>query len=115
MLLVSISMTVIIGKIVNKSNTEQIQKSIITETEKKADDVEIQLSGMVYSAETLAGNLGGVWPIPEKYRRTAAEQIVRALIKNSTLDSAWGYWLPGMFDFRDAEKIDVDNNPTGQK
>ncbi len=114
MLLVSISMTVIIGKIVNKSNTEQIQKSIITETEKKADDVEIQLSGMVYSAETLAGNLGGVWPIPEKYRRTAAEQIVRALIKNSTLDSAWGYWLPGMFDFRDAEKIDVDNNPTGQ-
>jgi len=114
MLLVSIFMTVIIGRTVLKTNKESIQKSIITLTEKKATDMEMQIMNNVYTAESLSSFLGGSWAIPEKYRRSSIEQEVRAMVKSSSISSAWAYYMPGWFDNLDSKKIDVDNNPTGQ-
>ena len=114
MLVISVLMTVIFGRTVSKSNTEQIEKSIVSLTESKADAIEMQLKEMVSSAETLSSMVGGAWAIPEKFRRSAIEQQVRAFVKNTSIDSAWAYWLPKMFDTLDEKKIDEDNNPTGQ-
>lgn len=114
MLIISVVMTILIGRTVYKMNTEQIQKSIVTLTEKKSNSVETQLSDLVNTAETLSGLLGGSWAIPTKQRRSAVEQEVRALVKSTNIDSAWAYYLPKMFDNRDAEKVDEDNNPSGQ-
>ena len=114
MLLVSIVMTIVIGKAVFSMNTEQIEKSIVTLTEKKSRDVEMQLVSVVSATENMSGMLGGSWAIPEKRRRSSIEQSVRALVKSSTTDSAWAYWLPSAFDNLDSRKIDEDNNPTGQ-
>ena len=94
MFVISIFMTFMIGKTVLNNNKEQITKSIITLTEKKSDDVEKQMTEMVYSAEALAGVLGGSWAIPEKKRKSAIEQGVRAMVKSSSINSAWAYWLP---------------------
>ena len=107
-------MTLIIGRAVLKSNKEQITKSIITLTESKGEALERNMTEIVYSAEALAGTLGGTWSIPEKQRSSAAEQSVRAMVKSSTIDSAWAYWLPGMFDHKDQLRMDPEDNPTGQ-
>ncbi|MCR4742459.1 MAG: HAMP domain-containing protein [Treponema sp.] len=114
MLSISIVMTILIGRTVYKMNNEQIHSSIVTLTEMKAQEVEKQLSNMVYTAETLSGTLGGTWAIPPRQRRSAVEQEIRALVKSTQIDSAWAYWIPNMFDNRDAEKVDMDNNPSGQ-
>ena len=114
MFVISIFMTFMIGKTVLNNNKEQITKSIITLTEKKSDDVEKQMTEMVYSAEALAGVLGGSWAIPEKKRKSAIEQEVRSMVKTSSITSAWAYWLPGMFDHSDAKRADTYDNPTGQ-
>lgn len=79
MLVVSCLMTVIIGRMVLMSNKAQIQKSIVTLTEKKAGEMEMQLMNNVNAAETLSSVLGGFWAIPEKYRRSSIEQEVRAM------------------------------------
>ncbi len=94
MIVVSIIMTFIIGRVVLKSNKEQITKSIVTLTESKGDALETSMTEIVYSAESLAGTLGGTWAIPEKQRQSAAEQAVRAMVKSSTINSAWAYLLP---------------------
>ncbi len=114
MVVISIVMTLMIGRTVLNSNKEQITKSIITLTEKKGDAVEKSMTEMVYSAEALAGVLGGTWAIPEKERSSSAEQAVRAMVKSSTIDSAWVYWLPNMFDHKDAKRADATDNPLGQ-
>jgi len=114
MLFVSVVMTILIGRTVMNSNTHQIQRSIVTLTERKADAVETQLTNMVYSAETVSSMIGGAWAIPEKQRRSSIEQQIRAFVKSSQIDSAWAYWLPTWFDNLDSKKIDEDNNPTGQ-
>ncbi|MCR4735884.1 MAG: HAMP domain-containing protein [Treponema sp.] len=114
MLLVSILMTLMIGRTVLKSNKSQITKSIITLTENKADDVEKQMTQQVYAAESLAGLLGGTWAIPEKQRASSAQQALRAMVKSSTIDSAWAYWLPNMFDNLDYKRADKIDNPVGQ-
>ena len=72
------------------------------------------MTEIVYSAEALAGFLGGTWAIPEKQRHSAAEQAIRAMVKSSTIDSAWAYWLPNMFDHKDSLRQDYDDNPSGQ-
>ena len=114
MVLISIIMTIIIGRTVLRSNKEQITKNIITLTESKGVTLERRMTEIVYSAESLAGMLGGTWAIPEKQRASAAEQAVRAMVKSSTIDSAWAYWLPGMFDHKDKLRQDYDDNPSGQ-
>lgn len=114
MVLVSIVMTFIIGRTVLKSNKEQITKSIITQTQAKGDSLQSNMTEIVFSAEALAGTLGGTWAIPEKQRQSAAEQAVRAMVKSSTIDSAWAYWLPGMFDHKDTKRADAIDNPLGQ-
>ncbi len=114
MVLVSIVMTFIIGRTVLKSNKEQITKSIITQTQAKGDALQTNMTEIVFSAEALAGTLGGTWAIPEKQRQSAAEQAVRAMVKSSTIDSAWAYWLPGMFDHKDTKRADAIDNPLGQ-
>ncbi len=114
MVVVSFVMTFFIGRAVLKSNKEQITKSIITLTESKGSALETSMREIVYSAEALAGSLGGTWAIPEKQRQSAAEQSVRAMVKSSTIDSAWAYWLPGMFDHKDELRADPYDNPTGQ-
>ena len=114
MIVVSIIMTFIIGRVVLKSNKEQITKSIVTLTESKGDALETSMTEIVYSAESLAGTLGGTWAIPEKQRQSAAEQAVRAMVKSSTINSAWAYWLPGMFDHKDSFRADSTDNPLGQ-
>ncbi len=114
MIVVSFVMTFFIGRAVLKSNKEQITKSIITLTEAKGKDLETKMTENVYSAEALAGTLGGTWAIPEKQRQSAAEQAVRAMVKSSTIDSAWAYWLPEMFDHKDSYRADAYDNPTGQ-
>ena len=114
MVFISVLMTFGIGKTVLNDNKEQITKSIITLTEKKADSVEKSMTEMVYSAEALSGLLGGTWAIPEKQRASSAEQAVRSMVKTSSIDSAWAYWLPGMFDHNDEKRADVKDNPTGQ-
>mgnify|MGYP007101843518 CR=1 FL=1 len=88
MLVVSILMTVMIGRTVLKSNKSQITKSIVTLTENKADEVEKQMTQQVYAAESLAGLLGETWTIPEKQRASSAQQALRAMVKSSTIDSA---------------------------
>ena len=97
-----------------KSNKEQITKSIITQTQAKGDALQTNMTEIVFSAEALAGTLGGTWAIPEKQRQSAAEQAVRAMVKSSTIDSAWAYWLPGMFDHKDTKRADAIDNPLGQ-
>ena len=114
MFVISVVMTFMIGRIVLRNNKEQITKSIVTLTESKGVNLERRMSEMVYSAEALAGLLGGTWAIPEKQRASAAEQAVRAMVKTSTIDSAWAYWLPGMFDHKDKLRQDYDDNPSGQ-
>ena len=114
MVLVSIVMTFIIGRTVLKSNKEQITKSIITQTQAKGDALQTSMTEIIFSAEALAGTLGGTWAIPEKQRQSAAEQAVRAMVKSSTIDSAWAYWLPGMFDHKDTKRADAIDNPLGQ-
>jgi len=114
MFLISVLMTFFIGRAVLKSNTNQIQQNIIAHTEEKAASMETQLLNNIYTAEALGSLLGGSWAIPEKYRRSAIEQEVRAMVKSSTITSAWAYYLPGWFDNLDEKKIDKDNNPTGQ-
>ncbi len=114
MLGVSVLMTFIIGRTVLHSNTSQITKSIVTLTENKADDVEKQLTQQVYAAESLAGLLGGTWAIPEKQRASSAQQALRSMVKTSTIDSAWAYWLPKRFDNLDYTRADKMDNPTGQ-
>ncbi len=111
---ISILMTFMIGRTVLNSNKEQITKSIITLTEKKGDAVEKKITQMLYSAEALSGMLGGTWAIPEKQRTSSAEQAVRAMVKSSTIDSAWAYWLPNMFDHKDEKRMDYIDNPLGQ-
>ena len=113
MIAVSIFMTLIIGRTVLKSNKEQITKSIVTLTESKGDSLERIMTEMVYSAEALSGMLGGSWAIPEKQRQSAEEQAVRAMVKSSRIDSAWSYWIPGMFDHKDSLRADPDYNPSG--
>ena len=112
MVAVSIVMTFIIGRTVLKSNKNQITKSIITQSLTKGDALEKTMSENLHSAEALSGMLGGTWAIPEKQRQSAAEQSVRAMVKSSTMDSAWAYWLPDMFDHKDslrADNIDKTN------
>ena len=114
MILISVIMTLIIGRTVLRSNKEQITKSIITLSESKGISVERRMTEVVNAAEALSGVLGGTWAIPEKQRASAAEQAVRAMVKSSTIDSAWAYWLPGMFDHKDELRADYDDNPSGQ-
>ncbi len=114
MVLISIVMTFIIGRTVLRSNNEQITKSIVTLTESKGMTVERNMTEIVYSAEAFAGILGGTWAIPEKQRASAAEQEVRAMVKSSSINSAWAYWLPNMFDHKDKLRQDYDDNPSGQ-
>ena len=114
MSIVSIIMTLIIGRIVLNSNKSQITKSIITLTESKGDMLERNMTEIVYSAEALSGALGGTWSIPEKQRQSVAEQTVRAMVKSSTIDSAWACWLPGMFDHKDELRADPEDNVLGQ-
>ena len=114
MVLISIIMTFIIGRTVLRSNKEQITKNIVTLTESRGVTLERKMTEIVYSAESLAGTLGGTWAIPEKQRASAAEQAVRAMVKSSTIDSAWAYWLPNMFDHKDNLRQDYDDNPSGQ-
>ncbi len=114
MVVISIFMTFLIGKTVLNNNIAQITKSIVTMTEKKSDSVEKRMTEMVYSAEALAGLLGGTWAIPEKQRSTSVEQAVRAMVKTTTIDSAWAYWIPNMFDHKDSKRADKMDNPTGQ-
>ncbi|MBQ2529360.1 MAG: methyl-accepting chemotaxis protein [Treponema sp.] len=114
MLLISVTMTFLIGRTVYNMNTSQIQKSIVTLTEKKSNEVESQLSNIVNTAENLSGVLGGIWAIPPERRRRAVEMEVRALVKTTSIDSAWAYWVPDMFDGRDEQRVDSDANPTGQ-
>ena len=114
MILISVIMTLLIGRTVLRSNKEQITKSIITLSESKGISVERHMTEVVNAAEALSGVLGGTWAIPEKQRASAAEQAVRAMIKSSTIDSAWAYWLPGMFDHKDKLRADIDDNPSGQ-
>ena len=68
MVVVLIIMTFIIGQTVLKNNKSQITKSIITLTEAKGNELQSKLSESLYSAEALAGALGGTWAIPEKQR-----------------------------------------------
>ena len=114
MVVISIVMTFIIGRTVLKANKNQITKSIITMSQEKGDALEKRMSENIYSAEALSGVLGGTWAIPEKQRQSAAEQSVRAMVKSSTIDSAWAYWLPNMFDHKDVLRADKIDNPTGQ-
>lgn len=114
MVVVSIVMTFIIGQTVLKANKNQITKSIITMSQEKGNALEKRMSENIYSAEALSGVLGGTWAIPEKQRQSAAEQSVRAMVKSSTIDSAWAYWLPNMFDHKDVLRADKIDNPTGQ-
>lgn len=114
MLIVSCLMTILIGRMVLKSNTEQIEKSIVTLTDNKAGEMETQLMNNVNAAETLSSVLGGFWAIPEKYRRSSIEQEVRSMVKSTNIKSAWAYFLPTWFDNLDNENIDELNNPTGQ-
>lgn len=114
MISVSFIMTYIIGRTVLKNSKKQITKSIVTLTEAKGEALERSMTEIVFSAEALAGTLGGTWAIPEKQRQSAAEQAVRAMVKSSTIDSAWAYWLPGMFDHKDRLRADKIANPTGQ-
>ena len=114
MILVSVVMTFIIGRTVLRSNKEQITKSIITLSEEKSITVERRMTEVVNAAEALAGVLGGTWAIPVKQSVSAAEQSVRAMVKSSKIDSAWAYWLPGMFDHKDELRADYEDNPTGQ-
>ncbi len=114
MIVISVVMTFMIGRTVLKSNKEQITKSIITLTQSKGASLETNMTEILYSAEALAGTLGGTWAIPEKQRQSAAEQAVRAMVKSSTIDSAWAYWLPGMFDHKDSRRADPIDNPLGQ-
>ena len=108
MILISVVMTFIIGRTVLRSNKEQITKSIITLSEAKSISVERRMTEVVNAAEALAGLLGGTWAIPEKQRASAAEQAVRAMVKSSTIDSAWAYWLPNMFDHKDKLRADYE-------
>ena len=114
MIVISIIMTYIIGRTVLRSNKEQITKSIITQSEAKAATLERNMTEIMFAAESLSGTLGGTWAIPEKQRASAAEQAVRSMVKSSTIDSAWAYWLPNMFDHKDKSRQDYDDNPSGQ-
>ena len=87
MVLISIVMTFMIGRTVLRSNKEQITKNIVTLTESRGVTLERKMTEIVYSAEALAGFLGGTWAIPEKQRHSAAEQAIRAMVKSSTIDS----------------------------
>ena len=114
MIVISVIMTYIIGRTVLRSNKEQITKSIITQSEAKGATLERNMTEIMFAAESLAGTLGGTWAIPEKQRASAAEQAVRSMVKSSTIDSAWAYWLPNMFDHKDKSRQDYDDNPSGQ-
>ncbi len=114
MVAISLIMTFIIGRSVLNNNKEQITKGIITQSESKALTLEKRMTEIVYANEALAGMLGGTWAIPEKQRTSSAEQAVRSMVKTSTINSAWAYWLPGMFDHKDTLRADYDDNPAGQ-
>jgi len=113
LVVLSIFMTFYIGNMVMERNTEQITLSVKTQTEKAALEVENQMMGKVLVAETMAGLLGGSWTIPQEYRRQVMEQEVRGMIKNSTINSAWAYWVPNMYDKYDY-LYQEESNPTGQ-
>ena len=114
MIVISVVMTFIIGRTVLNNNKEQITKGIITQSESKGLTIERRMTEVVYATEALAGTLGGTWAIPEKQRSSAAEQAVRSMVKTSTINSAWAYWLPKMFDHKDKLRADYDDNPAGQ-
>ena len=114
MIVISIFMTFMIGKTVLNNNKAQITKSILTLTEEKSNSVEKKMTEMVYSAEAIAGLLGGTWAIPEKQRSTSVEQEIRSLVKSSSITSAWAYWLPTKFDHKDKKRADGKDNPSGQ-
>ena len=114
MAVISVVMTFFIGRTVLQNNKDQITKGIITQSESKGLMLEQRMTENVYATESLAGLLGGTWAIPEKQRPSAAEQAVRSMVKTSTIDSAWAYWLPGMFDHKDKLRADYDDNPSGQ-
>lgn len=114
MVVISLLMTFMIGRTVLNSNREQITRSIITLTEEKSNSVEKKMSEMVYSAEAMAGLLGGTWAIPDKQRSTSVEQEVRSMVKTSTITSAWAYWIPEGFDHKDSKRADPKDNPSGQ-
>ena len=114
MVAISVIMTFIIGRTVLNNNKAQITKSIITQSESKGLMLERRMTEVVYATEAMAGMLGGTWAIPEKQRSSSAEQAVRSMVKTSTINSAWAYWLPGMFDHKDKLRADYDDNPAGQ-
>ena len=114
MLCISVVMTAFIGRTVFSMNVAQ-SKSIITAlTEKKANFVEKEMLESVNSVESLGGILGGVWAIPDDFRRTGVEQEMRNMVNNTSHKSVWAIWLPNRFDHRDALDADKDLNPTGQ-
>lgn len=114
LLIISTLLTSYISKSVRERNSNQIENSILTLTEKQASKVETQLMKDVHAAEALSGLLSGCWVIPVEYRRDAMEQQLRAMVKSSSITSAYAYWLPGKFDSFDAEYADPEDNPTGQ-
>ena len=114
MAVISVVMTFFIGRTVLQNNKNQITKGIITQSESKGLMIEQRMTENVYATESLAGMLGGTWAIPEKQRASAAEQAVRSMVKTSSINSAWAYWLPGMFDHKDKLRADYDDNPSGQ-
>ncbi|MCR5126250.1 MAG: methyl-accepting chemotaxis protein [Treponema sp.] len=114
MLLISIVMTLIIGRTVFRTNSEQAEKLIAALTEKKANAVEKELISNIAYVEAVAGMLGGSWAIPDKDRRSACEQAVRSMVNTTTVKSVWAIWLPTHFDRRDELDKDPELNPTGQ-
>ncbi len=114
MLCISLIMTAVIGKTVFKMNTEQTEDLIRALTEKKANAVEREMLEAVSAIESVGGMLGGSWAIPDNMRRTACEQEVRSMVKNTSVKSVWAIWLPERFDHRDIYDMDPETNPTGQ-
>ncbi len=114
MLCISLVMTAVIGNTVFKMNTEQTEDLIRALTEKKAHAVEREMLESVSAIESVGGMLGGSWAIPDEMRRTACEQEVRSMVKNTSVKSVWAIWMPERFDHRDIYDMDPETNPTGQ-
>ena len=114
MLIISIVMTLIIGRNVFKMNTSQAEEIITALTEKKANNIEKEMMENVSKVNTLSGMLGGSWAIPDEMRRTACEQMVRSMVYRVGAKSVWAMWLDKKFDHRDEFDVDPVSNPTGQ-
>ncbi len=114
MLVISLVMISVIETIVRKTNTEQITKSVVALTEKKADVVEKELKEYVASAEVLSGLVAGSWTIPSERRRGVENIALYSFVKTSKVTSAWALWQPGAFDKRDAEFADPEYNDDGR-